>query len=81
MNKQKREQNNDANRENSTVAFLFVFAVVLIGSSSILAPAFHASESDKQAGELSYLEGTVLGHNRQTGRYLKVPSRFLLLPF
>jgi hypothetical protein len=76
MDKQKLQINKDVDQESSKVGFLFLFAIVLIGSSGIFAPTFYPGESNQRVQELDYKQGTTFTSNRQTGRYLKIPSRF-----
>ncbi|MGR8949856.1 MAG: hypothetical protein ACU84Q_17570 [Gammaproteobacteria bacterium] len=74
MKDRKDKQVNDS--QSSRAALLFVAAVVFIGSSSFLPPAFFGDAETGQGGKLENFEGNFASYNRQTGRYLKMPSRF-----
>lgn len=72
MNKVKKEIERIVHASEAKAGILFVAAVLVIGSSTFL-PSLYLSE---RASELSNLAGQFAPQNKQTGRYLKMPSRF-----
>ena len=70
-----RKDNYEHDKENSRAAVLFVAAVLIIGSSSFLPPAFFDNALNEHSYELENSD-SVVSNNRQTGRYLRAPSRF-----
>lgn len=70
-----RKDNYEHDKENSRAAVLFVAAVLIIGSSSFLPSAFFDSTQNGHSVELENSD-SVSPINRQTGRYLRTPSRF-----
>ncbi|MEM7465895.1 MAG: hypothetical protein AAF387_03320 [Pseudomonadota bacterium] len=72
----KPENDRDYDQHSGRAAVLFVVGVIVIGSSSILPPAFFGEVRSDKSYELVDVNGKTVTINRQTGRYLKVPSRF-----
>ena len=70
-----RKDNDQHDKENSRAAVLFVAAVLIIGTSSFLPPTFFESTQNDGVYQMEN-SGPVLSSNRQTGRYLRAPSRF-----
>lgn len=62
--------------EGSKVAFLFVFFTVLIGSSAFLPTEIFQDTDSGRGVDSSTSSAYVVDINKQTGRYLKMPSRF-----
>lgn len=66
----------DDEKVNSRAAIGFVLAVLVIGSSSILPPAYFGETGATVDYEFTDANGESTHVYRQTGRYLKAPVRF-----
>ena len=72
----KNQRLNDENEKvNGRAAMAFVIAVLVIGSSSILPPAYFGESGPVVDYEFTDLNGKNMHVHRQTGRYLKAPVR------
>ena len=73
MKNQRVTEEND--KVNGRAAVAFVVAVLVIGSSCILPPAYFGDSGPTVDYEFTDVNGNSTHVYRQTGRYLKAPER------